>query len=247
MFESICQYVRPSIELPHHSQAKSEIWLPAIELAVLVYMTSWLDKLRVVLDILGGEFCSAGFLPETHWMPPSFADIHPLLDYSVTSHHKRRRAYGRFQLASCLVSHPHRFRTHREGSLAWQYSVSNRPLPTLREVPSYHQAILMAEPISLASGLVALATFAFQSSVSLFNTVQSYNSHPKRVRDLTEELDTLNGVLDALRETVNANSDANFATLEYPLLRCGNACKDFEEELKKCSTRSSGSRTSFRE
>lgn len=105
----------------------------------------------------------------------------------------------------------------------------------------------MAEPVSLASGLVALATFAFQSSVSLFNTVQSYHSHPKRVRDLTEELETLNGVLDTLRETVNANSDANFATLEYPLLRCGNACKDFEEELKKCSTRSSASRTSFRE
>ncbi|KAJ5757723.1 uncharacterized protein N7511_006417 [Penicillium nucicola] len=105
----------------------------------------------------------------------------------------------------------------------------------------------MAEPIGIASGLVALTTFAFQSSVTLFTLVQSYQSHPKRVRDLTEELETLNGVLGALAETVNANNDTNLTSLEYPLLRCGNACKDFEEELKKSSMRSRAGKTSFRD
>ncbi|KAJ5210514.1 hypothetical protein N7491_010321 [Penicillium cf. griseofulvum] len=105
----------------------------------------------------------------------------------------------------------------------------------------------MAEPIGIASGLVALATFAFQSSIALFDSVQSYQSHPKRVRDLIEELETLNGVLGALKETVDANTDINLSSLGYPLLRCGNACKDFEEELKKCSTRSSAGKTSFRD
>ncbi|KAF7517933.1 hypothetical protein PCG10_000731 [Penicillium crustosum] len=105
----------------------------------------------------------------------------------------------------------------------------------------------MAEPIGIASGLVALAGFAFQSSIALYDSVQSYQSHPKRVRDLTEELETLNGVLGALRDTVNANTDINLTSLGYPLLRCGNACKDFEEELKKCSTRSSAGKTSFRD
>ena len=105
----------------------------------------------------------------------------------------------------------------------------------------------MAEPIGIASGLVALATFAFQSSSALFDIVQSYRSHPKRVRDLTEELEGLTGVLGALAETLNANTDTEFASLEYPLLRCANACKDFEEELKKCSTRSLAGKTSFRD
>ncbi|KAJ5201233.1 hypothetical protein N7449_006036 [Penicillium cf. viridicatum] len=105
----------------------------------------------------------------------------------------------------------------------------------------------MAEPIGIASGVVALATFAFQSSTTLFNVVQSYQSHPKRVRDLTEELETLTGVLSALTETLNANTDAKLASLEYPLLRCGNACGDFVEELKKCSTRSRAGKTSFRD
>lgn len=105
----------------------------------------------------------------------------------------------------------------------------------------------MAEPIGIASGVVALATFAFQSSTTLFNVVQSYQSHPKRVRDLTEELETLTGVLSALTETLNANTDAKLSSLEYPLLRCGNACGDFVEELKKCSTRSRAGKTSFRD
>lgn len=105
----------------------------------------------------------------------------------------------------------------------------------------------MAEPIGIVSGLVALATFAFQSSTALFDVVQSYQSHPKRVRDLTEELETLNGVLGALIETLNANTDIKLASLEYPLLRYGNSCRDFEEELNKFSTRSLAGKTSFQD
>ena len=105
----------------------------------------------------------------------------------------------------------------------------------------------MAEPISLASGLLTLATFAFQSSITLYSTVQSFQSHPKRVRDLVEELEALSGVLGPLSETVSATTDVDFCNLDLPLLRCGNACNDFQQELLKCSSRSGGSRTSFRD
>ena len=105
----------------------------------------------------------------------------------------------------------------------------------------------MAEPVSLASGLLALATFAFHSSITLYNTIQSFQSHPKRVRDLTEELEALSGVLSALNETVSATTDVDLSILDLPLLRCGNACKEFGQELLKCLTRSAGNRTSFRD
>ena len=105
----------------------------------------------------------------------------------------------------------------------------------------------MAEPISLASGLLALATFAFQSSIALYNMVQSYQSHPKRVRDLIEELEALSGVLGLLAETVSATTDVDLSALDLPLLRCGNSCKEFEQEIMKCSTRAGGNRTSFRD
>ena len=105
----------------------------------------------------------------------------------------------------------------------------------------------MAEPIGVASGLLALSTFAFQSCITLRKTVQSFQSHPTRVRDLIQELEALTGVLGPLAETVGATTDVDLSALDLPLLRCGNSCKEFERELIKCSSRSGGSRTSFRD
>lgn len=105
----------------------------------------------------------------------------------------------------------------------------------------------MAEPIGIASGLLTLATFAFQSSITLYETVKGFQSHQKRVRDLIEELEALSGVLGPLAEIVNGTTDVDLSALELPLLRCGNACKEFEQVIWKFSSRSSGSRTSFRD
>jgi hypothetical protein len=105
----------------------------------------------------------------------------------------------------------------------------------------------MAEVIGLTSGLLTLATFAFQSSIALSKTVQSFQSHLTRVRDLLEELEALSGVLGSLTETVGATADIELSALNLPLLRCGKACKEFEQEIIKCSSRSGGNRTSFRD
>ncbi|KAL3452759.1 hypothetical protein BJX65DRAFT_264772 [Aspergillus insuetus] len=52
----------------------------------------------------------------------------------------------------------------------------------------------MAEPINLASGLLAfatLATLALQSTLSLYDLVKSFRSPPRRVRDLLQDLEAL--------------------------------------------------------
>ena len=105
----------------------------------------------------------------------------------------------------------------------------------------------MAEAIGVASGLLALASFAFKSSVTLYQTVESFKSHQQRVRDLVDELNALGGVLNSLTETVNSISDVDFSALKIPLLRCGNACLEFKGEILKFSSRSRGERTSFRD
>lgn len=105
----------------------------------------------------------------------------------------------------------------------------------------------MAEPASVASGLLALATIAFQASIALYKTIQSFQVQPKRVRDLKEELEALSGVLSSLTETVGATTDVDLSALELPLRQCGKACEEFEKEITKCSSRSGGSRTSFRD
>ncbi|KAH7357319.1 hypothetical protein BKA66DRAFT_428130 [Pyrenochaeta sp. MPI-SDFR-AT-0127] len=104
----------------------------------------------------------------------------------------------------------------------------------------------MAEPISLASGLLTLVVFGFKSSTSLYQTIKGYNCHQRIVRELREELEDLSGALTSLNQAATGAED-DFTALKLPLLRCGNACKDFEAIIVKCSEHSRKSRTSFRD
>merc|ERR1711977_607738 len=88
-------------------------------------------------------------------------------------------------------------------------------------LPSIETIDAMAEPIGIASGLLALAGFAFQASIALCQTVQSFKFHPKQLRDLKDELEALSGVLSSLTETVSATTDVDLSALDLPLLRCG--------------------------
>lgn len=105
----------------------------------------------------------------------------------------------------------------------------------------------MADPISVASGVLTLVIFAHKSCLTLHTTIQGYNNHPKRVRDLIEELEALMGVLQSLDDTLRSNSDVDLSALNLPLRRCGKACEEFREELQRCSSRSGGDQTSFRD
>lgn len=105
----------------------------------------------------------------------------------------------------------------------------------------------MAEPISLASGILALVIFAHKSCLTLHSTIQSFKTHTKRVRDLVQELETLIGVLESLTDTVETNKDVDLSVLDLPLQRCGNACNEFLQELQKCCARSGGDKQSFRD
>jgi hypothetical protein len=104
----------------------------------------------------------------------------------------------------------------------------------------------MADPLSTASGVLALTLFAFNSSTVLYQLVDSFRSNQRTVRELREELEALSDVLQSLQETA-AGTDADLAVLKLPLLRCGKACKDFEAVIVRCTAHSSGPRTSFRD
>ncbi|CAK7204213.1 hypothetical protein SEUCBS139899_006967 [Sporothrix eucalyptigena] len=92
----------------------------------------------------------------------------------------------------------------------------------------------MAEAIGLVSGLLTLVNVAFQSTVTLYQTLKSIHYHPKHVRDLLDELDDLGKVLRSLADTVKSATDLDLSALELPLQRCGNACQEFEQEIVKC-------------
>jgi hypothetical protein len=93
----------------------------------------------------------------------------------------------------------------------------------------------MAESISLAASLVALAGFASQTSKSLYETIDSFNSSKRAIRELRGELEALNYELQALQQ-VAAGNEKTFETLKLPLLRCAKICRQFEDMINQVST-----------
>lgn len=91
----------------------------------------------------------------------------------------------------------------------------------------------MADPISLASGLIGLTIFAL-SSKTLYQAIGSFKGSRIAIRDLREELEALNGVLRSLVETAIGN-EIYLDALKLPRLRCAAACKDFEAIIIKCT------------
>ncbi|KAH8703918.1 hypothetical protein BGW36DRAFT_93845 [Talaromyces proteolyticus] len=96
--------------------------------------------------------------------------------------------------------------------------------------------------------VVEPASFALQSSITLYETIKTFNSHPKRVRDLLEELEALIAVLGSLSDVVKTPAGSSLYVLNrVPLKRCGDACKDFKQQIMICLSQSGGSRSSFRD
>ncbi|OBT40153.1 hypothetical protein VE00_09801 [Pseudogymnoascus sp. WSF 3629] len=105
----------------------------------------------------------------------------------------------------------------------------------------------MAEVIGAVAGVEGLCTATFKAVVSLYQLIQSFRRHPQHVRELIQGLEDLQGVLRPLAKTVSSDIGIDLSALEIPLQRCSNACKEFELEILKCTSRSGGDRTSFRD
>ncbi|XHG03929.1 hypothetical protein AWENTII_007214 [Aspergillus wentii] len=84
--------------------------------------------------------------------------------------------------------------------------------------------------------------FAYQSSIALRETINSFGSPSKLVRDVIEELQSLHGVLASLAEKMGA-VEMDPVMLEIPLKQCGNVCEEFRHELIKYSSQHGGGLT----
>ncbi|EGY18601.1 uncharacterized protein VDAG_09127 [Verticillium dahliae VdLs.17] len=96
----------------------------------------------------------------------------------------------------------------------------------------------MAEPIGLASGVLALSLFPFKSGRKLFHTIQTFGSLPRQVRELLTELEGLTLVLQKISEMGDLDSDVDLSALRLALEQCKQACDDVEAELLTYCSRS---------
>src|SRR5262249_16866972 len=83
-------------------------------------------------------------------------------------------------------------------------------------------------------------------SISLYQAVKSFQNNQRTIRELKEELEALDGALRSLCDTV-ADGKTDLSALKLPLLRCGNACSEFEAVISSCTGHSASSRRSFRD
>jgi Fungal N-terminal domain of STAND proteins len=114
------------------------------------------------------------------------------------------------------------------------------------ESASASQAASVPEVIGITSGLLTLAGFAFKSTQLLYQTINSFQTNKRVVRELKQELEALMAVLESLRD-VTTDTDTTFDALKLTLLRCGNICKDFDAVIVKCVSHSEEDRKSFRD
>ncbi|KAF2802726.1 uncharacterized protein BDZ99DRAFT_468700 [Mytilinidion resinicola] len=104
----------------------------------------------------------------------------------------------------------------------------------------------MAEPIGVASGALSPATFAFNSSISLYQMVKSFQSSKRDIRELQEELEALKIAIQSL-QGLASKDEVQFEPLRLPLHRCGKTCEEFEKVIANCTKNSSNPKTSFRD
>ncbi|KAM0490104.1 hypothetical protein ACHAP8_011930 [Fusarium lateritium] len=105
----------------------------------------------------------------------------------------------------------------------------------------------MGDPLSVASGLIAIVTATLQSSKILYETIQNFRNHRTAVLDLVRELKDLESVLRPLQDHVRTD-ETTFLPLKVPLIQCRQACADFQTLIEKNSRRTRGEgRTSFRD
>ena len=88
-------------------------------------------------------------------------------------------------------------------------------------------------------------TFALQCSETLHQELKGLGC-VRSVRELREELETLDIILESLLDAATSNVDG-FTILNLPVHRCGQACKEFGALVAKLTTHSTGTRTSWRD
>lgn len=107
----------------------------------------------------------------------------------------------------------------------------------------------MAEPIGIASGILALVVAAYKTSVTLTECIQSFRDQPKKVRELRDQVGGIQSTLQTInRQAASTGADGGrLEPLRAPLLSCERICLELFELLKKCTPNSKDGRRSIRD
>lgn len=96
----------------------------------------------------------------------------------------------------------------------------------------------MAE-VGLASALLSLSIFAFETSKSLYEAVSSFKSQRKTINDVQVELKSLVDILGKISEQAGQPQEiGRLEPLRQPLECCTITCQDMHKMLEKATKHS---------
>jgi len=106
----------------------------------------------------------------------------------------------------------------------------------------------MAEAVGLASGLLTLIIFAYDTSKSLYEAISSFKSQRKTIKDVLADLDSLVTVVEKIREQAQSSEEIEkLESLREPLNCCATTCHEMHEMLDACTKHSQDGRASVRD
>ncbi|KAL2815326.1 hypothetical protein BJX63DRAFT_164281 [Aspergillus granulosus] len=104
----------------------------------------------------------------------------------------------------------------------------------------------MGDPLSVASGVIALSGFALQATKSLFQTIEGIRSSKRSARELRDEVEALLQTLEVLTRLVTEYK-VELSALKLPLFQCGVVCQELSDLISRCVKHPDGQKTSLRD
>lgn len=106
----------------------------------------------------------------------------------------------------------------------------------------------MAEAVGLASAILGLTIFAYDTSKSLYEAVSNFRTQRKTIKDLQNELNSLTTILGSIRAHVEQSDKVQrLEPLQEPLECCLTICQEMRETLEACTKHSAEGRDSIRD
>ena len=104
----------------------------------------------------------------------------------------------------------------------------------------------MAVAIGIGSGIATFVSLALEAGIALDSNIRSYKSKEKTVRELRQEVESLNEVLRTLKISID-DVAVDIKALKQVLSRCCETCKEFGQLVAKYTKNSTDQRTSVRD
>jgi hypothetical protein len=111
----------------------------------------------------------------------------------------------------------------------------------------------MANPLSIAAGVIAVAGATYSTGKMLYDIISGIQDAPKTFQNLKLDIEALNNTIQSLERELKEDKDAglseaqkmNLSEIKPALEGCNGACNEFKTKLEKLTKNSKKGHTNM--